>query len=100
MSMQVLQQLLTVPLQAQLRLGWVAAGDLVRNAVNTALVVAVVLAGGGIVPLLAVITPAGLAAVVLITGLIRGSMPLRRRSGSEPTRCCCERSSRLQLRLR
>jgi len=77
MSMQVLQQLLTVPLQAQLRLGWVAAGDLVRNAVNTALVVAVVLAGGGIVPLLAVITPAGLAAVVLITGLIRGSMPLR-----------------------
>ena len=77
MSIQGLQPLLTVPLQAQLRLGWVAASDLLRGVVSTALIVAVVLAGGGIVPLLAVITPAGLAALVLSMCLIRGSMPLK-----------------------
>lgn len=77
MSMQVLQQFLTVPLQAQLRLGWVAAGDFVRNLVSTVLVVSVVLLGGGIVPLLAVITPAGLTAMIMVAYLIRKSMPLR-----------------------
>jgi O-antigen/teichoic acid export membrane protein len=77
LTVQLLQTLLTVPLQGTMRLGWVAVGDLVRNGVSTLLIVALVLAGAGIVPLLAVITPACLSALLLTGWLVRGSMPLR-----------------------
>jgi O-antigen/teichoic acid export membrane protein len=77
LSVQVAQTLLTVPLQATMRLGSVAAAALLRTAISTVLTVALVLAGAGIVPLLAVITPACLAALLLTARLIRGSMPLR-----------------------
>ena len=60
-----------------MRLGWVAAADLLRNAVNTALIVVLVLAGAGIVPLLAVSTPACLASLLLITRLIGKPIRLR-----------------------
>jgi O-antigen/teichoic acid export membrane protein len=77
LTIQLLQTLVSVPLQGTMRLGWVAAADLLRNAVTTLLIVALVLAGAGIVPLLAVIIPACLSALVLTIRLVRGSMPLR-----------------------
>lgn len=77
LTIQLLQTLLSVPLQGTMRLGWVAAADLLRNCVATLLIVALVLAGAGIVPLLAVIAPACLSALLLTARLVRGSMPLR-----------------------
>ncbi len=77
LAFQVLQTLVSVPLQGTMRLGGVAAADLVRNAVSTLLIVALVLLGAGILPLLAVITPACLAALLLTVLLVRGQMPLR-----------------------
>ena len=77
LTIQLLQTLVSVPLQGTMRLGWVAAADLLRNGVTTLLIVALVLAGAGIVPLLAVIAPACLSALLLTARLVRGSMPLR-----------------------
>jgi len=77
LSIQVMQTLVSVPLQGTIRLGWVATADLVRNGVTTLLIVVLVLAGAGIVPFLAVIAPASLAALLLTVRLVRGSMPLR-----------------------
>ena len=77
LSLQLIQELISVPLQSRMRFGWVAAADLVRNAVNTSLIVVLVLAGAGIVPLLAVSTPACLTALLLTTRLVRRSIPLR-----------------------
>ena len=78
-SLQVVQMLVSVPLRTSMRLGWVATADLVRNAVSTVLIVALVLSGAGIVPLLAVTVPAYLAALLLTVALVRGLMPLRPR---------------------
>jgi O-antigen/teichoic acid export membrane protein len=77
LTIQLLQTLVSVPLQGTMRLGWVAAADLLRNGVTTMLIVALVLVGAGIVPLLAVIAPACLSALLLTALLVRGSMPLR-----------------------
>ena len=77
LTIQLLQTLVSVPLQGTMRLGWVAVADLLRNGVTTLLIVALVLTGAGIVPLLAVIAPACLAALLLTARLTRGSMPLR-----------------------
>lgn len=77
LTIQLLQTLLSVPLQGTMRLGWVAAADLLRNGVTTLLIVALVLAGAGIVPLLAVIAPACLSALLLTARLVRGSIPFR-----------------------
>jgi O-antigen/teichoic acid export membrane protein len=77
LTIQLLQSLFAVPLQATMRLGWVAAVELLRNAVTTLLIIALVLLGAGIVPLLAVIAPACLSALLLTARLVHGSMPLR-----------------------
>jgi O-antigen/teichoic acid export membrane protein len=77
LSIQVLQTLISVPLQSTMRLGWVASAELVRNGVTTLLIVVLVLSGAGMVSLLAVITPASLAALIFTARLIRGWMPLR-----------------------
>lgn len=77
LTIQLLQALIAVPLQGTMRLGWVAAADLLSSCVSTALIIALVLVGVGIVPLLAVITPASLASLLLTVRLVRGSMPLR-----------------------
>jgi O-antigen/teichoic acid export membrane protein len=77
LSIQLLQTLVSVPLQSTMRLGWVAAADLLRNGVTTLLIVALVLADAGIVPLLAMIAPACLAALLLTARLVSGLMPLR-----------------------
>jgi O-antigen/teichoic acid export membrane protein len=77
LTIQFLQTLVSVPLQSTLRLGSVATAELLRNAVATGLIVALVLAGAGIVPLLAVIAPACLTSLLYTARLVRGSMPLR-----------------------
>jgi O-antigen/teichoic acid export membrane protein len=77
LTIQVFQTLASVPLQGTMRLGWVAVADLLRNGVTTLMIVVLVLAGAGIVPLLAATAPACLAALVLTVSLVRGSMPLR-----------------------
>jgi O-antigen/teichoic acid export membrane protein len=77
LSIQIFQSLVSVPLQGTMRLGWVAVADLLRNGVTTILIVVLVLAGAGIVPLLAVIAPACASALLLTALLVRGSIPLR-----------------------
>lgn len=77
MAIQVVQTLLTVPLQGAMRFASVAAVELLRNAIATVLIVVLVLAGAGIVPLLAVLAPASLIGLVVTARLVRGLMPLR-----------------------
>lgn len=60
---------LAVPLQAELRQGWVAVAEFTRQLVQVALIVVLIVVGTGLVPLLAATIPAGLAALVL-TGAI------------------------------
>ena len=92
LTLQVVQTLVSVPLQATMRLGWVAAADLLRNAVSTVLIVALVIAGAGIVPLLGRDRPGLPGGAAADRALVRGLMPLRpslRPRGS--TRRCCAR---------
>jgi O-antigen/teichoic acid export membrane protein len=73
----VLFNLLSVPLAAELRFGWITAGEVARQAVAAVLIVALVIAGAGIVPLLAVQIPAGIASLVIAVALVRRLVPLR-----------------------
>jgi O-antigen/teichoic acid export membrane protein len=57
------QSTLSVPMQTRLRLGTVAALDLGRQALVTAIVVALVLAGAGLLPFLAAPVPAAAGAL-------------------------------------
>lgn len=79
LTLQVTQGVFSVPLQGDLRLGWVAGADLLRQGVATVLVVALVIAGAQLAPLVAVLIPASLAALALTIKLVRGMMPLRPR---------------------
>ncbi len=74
---QLIQSLLAVALQGELRFGWASAIDLLRQLVNVALVVALVLAGAGIAVLLAATIPASVTSLVVTVVLVRGKMPLR-----------------------
>jgi O-antigen/teichoic acid export membrane protein len=76
LALQVLQDTYAITLTAQLRLGWVAAADLVRQTVMVAGIVALVIAGAGLLPFYAAAVPAGAAAVGLTAWLVRGSVPL------------------------
>jgi O-antigen/teichoic acid export membrane protein len=71
------QSLLVVDLQSRLRFGWAALIELARGLVGIALIVALVLAGEGTVPLLAVSIPAGIAALAMTVPLVRGTLSLR-----------------------
>jgi O-antigen/teichoic acid export membrane protein len=68
--------ILTVSLQGELRFGWITVINVVRQVVAVALVVALVLSGAGLFPLLASAFPAGLAALGLAAWLVRRDMPL------------------------
>jgi O-antigen/teichoic acid export membrane protein len=57
---------LAVPLQAELRQGRIALIELVRQGVQVGLIIALVAAGAGLVPLLATTIPAALVAVALV----------------------------------
>lgn len=79
LAAQVSQTIFAAPLQAELRLGWVAAADLLRQGVATLSVVALVLAGADLVALVAVLIPASLSALVLTRQLVARKMPRRPR---------------------
>jgi O-antigen/teichoic acid export membrane protein len=74
---QLVQSLLAVSLQAELRFGWASAIDLLRQLVSVALLVALILAGAGIVLLLGAALPASLASLMLTVVLVGRKMPLR-----------------------
>lgn len=76
---QVTQGVYAAPLQGDLRFGWVAAADLLRQAVATMLVIALVIAGARLDLLVAVLIPANAAALALTMALVAGMMPLRPR---------------------
>jgi O-antigen/teichoic acid export membrane protein len=75
LALQITQMLVAVPLQGELRFGWVATADLLRQFVSTVLIVALVIAGAGLLPLVAVLIPANIAALVLTRITVRGKMP-------------------------
>jgi O-antigen/teichoic acid export membrane protein len=65
---------LAVPLQAELRQGWIAIAELVRQAVQVTLILILIAVGAGLVPLLATAIPAGLAAIVLVAAISRQAL--------------------------
>jgi O-antigen/teichoic acid export membrane protein len=75
--LQLIQSLLSVTLQAQLRFGWASAAELVRQVVNVGLLVALVLAGAGILPLLAVAIPASAVSLAFTLTLVRRYVSVR-----------------------
>jgi O-antigen/teichoic acid export membrane protein len=76
---QTVQSLLAQPLQADLRFGWVTIADLLRQVTLVAFLVGLVLAGAGLVSLLAAQIPSALAALALTIVLVHGDVPLRPR---------------------
>jgi O-antigen/teichoic acid export membrane protein len=75
--LQLLQSLLSVTLQAELRFGWASAAELARQLVNVALLVALILAGAGVLPLLAVAIPASAVSLAVTVPLVLARVSLR-----------------------
>jgi O-antigen/teichoic acid export membrane protein len=73
----VTQTLVATVLQSRLRFGWAALIELVRQALVTALIVALVLLDGGLLALFAATLPAGLVALGWTVALVRGTISLR-----------------------
>jgi O-antigen/teichoic acid export membrane protein len=71
---QGLQAALTVPLAGRLRQGRIAAADLLRQAVQTTAIVILVIAGAGLVPLLAAAIPGALASFALTAAAARDGL--------------------------
>jgi O-antigen/teichoic acid export membrane protein len=65
---------LAVPLQAELRQGWIALAELLRQSVQVALILTLIAVGAGLVPLLAAAIPAGLAALTLTACVSRQAL--------------------------
>jgi O-antigen/teichoic acid export membrane protein len=74
--LQVLQDTYAITLTAELRLGWVAVADLLRQAVLVIGIVVLVVAGAGLLPFYFAAVPAGAASVALTARLVRRSAPL------------------------
>lgn len=72
----MVQATLVIPLQSTLRLGWVAGLDLFRQLAMAVLIVAIALAGGGLLAFLAVPIPATLAMLAITFMVVRGATPL------------------------
>jgi O-antigen/teichoic acid export membrane protein len=68
------QAALTVPLAGELRQGRIATADLVRQAVTVLGIVVLVIAGAGLVPLLAASIPGALASLLVTAVAVRGSL--------------------------
>jgi O-antigen/teichoic acid export membrane protein len=71
------QSLLTVPLQVELRQGWVSLLELLRQLIAVALIVALVILGAGVAPFLGATIPAGAVALVVTAILVRRRATLR-----------------------
>jgi O-antigen/teichoic acid export membrane protein len=70
------QQTYSIPIGVALRFGWLSALDLLRQAAFVAIVVALLLAGAGLLPLFAAAIPASLLALAVSIPLVRGQAPL------------------------
>ncbi len=75
--LQLLQSLLSMNLQSRLRFGWASAVELLRQVVSVALIVALVLAGAGLVPLLAISIPAAAVSLAVTIPLVARYTSLR-----------------------
>ena len=73
----VLFNLVVIPLQADLRFGWITVAELLRQAIAAVLIVALVIAGAGLVPFLLTQIPAGLVGLGIAVVLVRGVISLR-----------------------
>ncbi len=74
--LQTTQDNLAIPLVVSLRLGRVAALDLLRQLLTIAAIAALVLAGAGLLPFLAISIPVSLVILVLTASLVRGQRSL------------------------
>ena len=70
-----MQSAFSLPLAADLRLGWVTGTEVLRQSVFTLAIVVLVLAGAGLVPLLAAPIAGGLAALAPTMWLVRRQAP-------------------------
>jgi O-antigen/teichoic acid export membrane protein len=77
MVLTVLQGTFAVPLSAELKLGWVTALDLLRQALTVAGIVILVLAGAELLPFLAVSVPAAAIVLAATVMLVYGTVPLK-----------------------
>ncbi len=75
--LQVYQTLLSSSLQGELRFGWITALELVRQTVSVVLIVALVLAGAGLLPFFVIPVAAALATLSVTFRVTRGLIPLR-----------------------
>jgi O-antigen/teichoic acid export membrane protein len=73
---QNVQQTASIPLQVELRFGWVSVADLLRQAVTAGAILLLVVAGAGLLPFYAVPILAGLAALAVTVALTRGRFRL------------------------
>jgi O-antigen/teichoic acid export membrane protein len=73
----VVQSMLAVPLAAHLQVMTQTLLELARQVVLVAVLVLCVLAGAGVLPLLAATIPAGIFGVIVTARLVRGRIPLR-----------------------
>ncbi|TMK98967.1 MAG: hypothetical protein E6G34_05525 [Actinobacteria bacterium] len=73
----VTQTMFAVPLAATLQLGWMTALDFARQALTVMFIVALVLAGAGVLPLLAIALPVNVLLTLVTIQRVRGQMPLR-----------------------
>ena len=71
------QTLLTVPLASNLRLGWITAIDLGRQALTVALTLGLVVLGAALLPFFTVTVAAGMAGLMVTAVLVRRMTPLR-----------------------
>jgi O-antigen/teichoic acid export membrane protein len=70
------QQTYSIPIGVALRFGWLSALDLLRQAAFVAIVVVLLLAGAGLLPLFAATIPASLLTLAVSIPLVRGQAPL------------------------
>jgi O-antigen/teichoic acid export membrane protein len=73
---QAIGALMTTPLQGELRFGWMATISLVSQGLQVVGIVALVLAGAGVVPFLWLGAPITLITLLMIMVLVRGRMDL------------------------
>jgi O-antigen/teichoic acid export membrane protein len=73
---QVLADVLSIPLQARLQLGRLALVDFTRRVLTLLLIAALAAAGAGLLPFLAVPVLAGAGALALLTPMVRASMTI------------------------
>jgi O-antigen/teichoic acid export membrane protein len=72
LMLQATQDNFAIPLTVELRLGWVAALDLTRQLLTTALIAGLVVLGAGLLPFLGVSIPVGVVVLAETVMLVRG----------------------------